>query len=711
MKQTIITFIAILFLVPGFAQNKMLEVRDCVNPRTAYPNSKRQLSWRGDGNNYCYVDYSTNTLMEGSNGGSESSLLSMDKINEGFDGENKLKRFPYITWEDANHFTFTHAEAFYRYHIESGELTKLAPVYEGAEFLETSSSGNVAFNKNNNLVIIKSGTEVPYYVAEDGSRELTYGKYAHRREFGITKGLFWSPNGQNLAFYRVDRSMVTDYPLVDYSVTPAKAQPTKYPMAGMASHQATLGIYNTKTDKMVYLETGKPVEKYLTNITWSPSGDQIYVAIVNRDQNHMELASFDANTGKKITILFEEKQDKYVEPEHGPIFCFKNNPDQFIWFSERSGYDHLYLYDTKGSMKKQLTKGDWEVTEVLGMAPDGETLYFMATKESPLERHAYSVNVNSGKIKKITQEKGTHRCSLSADGDYLIDSYSSREVPNVQQVIRTKNGKQSAAIHTAENPLKDYKLGEMSFVEIDGADGTKLYGRLIKPVDFDPNKKYPSVTYVYGGPHVQLVTESWNGGAQLFLQYLASQGYVVFTLDSRGSGHRGLAFEQATFRNLGTEEMKDQLKGAEYLKSLSYVDADRMGMSGWSFGGYMTSTMMLRQPGTYKVGVAGGPVVDWKFYEVMYTERYMDTPKANPEGYKETSLLSHVENLEGRLLIIHGLLDDTVVPQHTRALLRKGVEKGKHFDYYAYPAHPHNVRGWDRVHLLEKMARYFKDFL
>lgn len=707
-----IAFSLVFFLVVGsmLAQDQMVSLRDCVNPRTAYATRKSQLNWRGDGATYCYVDRDKNALIEGTIDGKESTLLTLEKLNNSFE-ENTLNRFPGLTWGDADHFTFTHNGFSYRYDLAKHKATKQAAIFEGATLTEMSKTGHAAFNKNNNLVIVKNGSTAPYYVAEDGSREITYGEAAHRFEFGITKGLFWSSDGDMLAFYRVDRSMVTDYPLVDYSQTPAKAMPTKYPMAGMASHQATLGVYNAKTDKVIYLETGKPVEKYLTNITWSPDGKELYVAIINRDQNHVELASFDPITGKKNRILFEEDQEKYVEPEHGPVFCFKYKTNEFLWFSERDGFDHLYLYDTEGNLKKQVTSGDWKVTEVLGTNPAGDVVYFMGTKDSPLERHAYSVNVSSGKIKKITSEKGMHSCQLSDDGAYLIDSYSNREVPRVQQVISIKNGKQKSVIHTAPNPLEGYTLGEMEFIELEADDKTKLYGRLIKPVNFDPNTQYPAIIYTYNGPHVQLVTESWNGGAQLFLQYLASQGYVVLTVDGRGSANRGLAFEQAVFRQLGTLEVKDQLAGANYLKSLPYVDGDRLGVNGWSYGGFMTSSLLMQEPGTFKVGVAGGPVVDWKFYEIMYTERYMDTPEANPEGYKNASLLNHVENLEGRLLIIHGLLDATVVPQHTRALLRKSVELGKQIDYYAYPAHEHNVRGLDRMHLLEKMAQYFKDYL
>ncbi|MEZ4686468.1 MAG: DPP IV N-terminal domain-containing protein [Bacteroidia bacterium] len=633
MKKIVVSIIWLSFVLAGLAQNKMLELRDCVNPRTAYPDRRLQLEWRGDGDTYCYVDYEKNALMEGRVNGEEEVLLSLQTLNAAFEETTEaLKRFPGIQWENDHHFTFIHDRTFFRYHLEKNSLEKLTTIQEDADLIETSEAGHVAYQKTHMLTIMKKGSEVPKYIAEDASYEITYGEAAHRFEFGITKGIFWSPKSEKVAYYRVDHTMVPDYPLVDYTPTPAILKPVKYPMAGQASHRAKVGIYSLENDEYIYLDTGLPVEKYLTNITWNQDGSEIYVVTVNRDQNHIELEAYDPQGGERKRVLFAEDGEKYVEPEHGPIFCFKDKPGEFLWFSERDGYDHLYLYDTEGNMKKQLTSGDWDVTDVLGTDASGETVFFMATKDSPLERHAYAVDVSSGKIRKITQEKGTHSCQLSADGKYLIDGFSSREVPYVQQVIQTKNGKQSCEIYKAVNPIADYKVGKMEFVELEAKNGMKLYGRLIKPVDFDPNKKYPAITYVYNGPHVQLVTESWNGGAQLFLQYLASKGYVVFTVDGRGSAHRGLAFEQEVFRHMGTNEIADQLTGADYLKSLPYVDGERLGVYGWSYGGFMTTSLILRSPGTFKVGVAGGPVIDWKYYEIMYTERYMDTPETNPKA-------------------------------------------------------------------------------
>jgi dipeptidyl-peptidase-4 len=537
------------------------------------------------------------------------------------------------------------------------------------------------------------------------------GQAAHRSEFGITKGTFWSPKGSRLAYYRMDQTMVTDYPIVDVSVTPAREKAIKYPMAGDKSHQVTVGVYDLSTRKTVFLQTGEPREQYLTNLAWSPDERFIYLAVLNRGQNQMQLNQYDAATGAFIKTLFEEKNDKYVEPQH-PLQFVPGHPDQFVWRSQRDGFEHLYLYSTSGQLLRQLTKGSWLVTDVLGFTAQGQEIVYAGTAESPLERHIYAVSLKGGQPRRISQGTGTHAATLSPSGKYILDSFSSSTTPRTIRVIGVADGKPKQTLLTAPNPLVGYSLGETKLFPIKSADGqTDLYCRLITPPNFDPTKKYPAVVYLYGGPHVQLVTESWLGGSNLWMQLMAQKGYVVFTLDSRGSGNRGRAFEQATFRQLGTAEMADQLKGVDYLKSQPFVDPARLGIHGWSFGGFMTTTMMTRSPGTFKVGVGGGPVIDWRMYEVMYTERYMDTPQENPEGYKTANLLNYVDKLQGKLLLIHGTVDDVVVWQHSLDYLKKAVDQGVQLDYFVYPGHPHNVQGKDRVHLYNKITQYFDEKL
>ena len=696
------------------AQDKMLTMEDAIINPALQPENLRQLTWIAGTNDYTYVKQNNGeqALMRGNAAaGKEGQLLSINTLSTALEaaGAKKLTNFPAVQWADANTMVLNTQNTVYHYNLKTGKAEAITKYNAEAANTELDPTlKRVAYTKDYNLYVSAPGTP-DVAVSTDGTVALVYGEAAHRSEFGITKGTFWSGDGSKLAFYRMDQGMVTDYPLVDVAPLPAKQNAIKYPMAGGKSHHVTVGVYNLDTKITTYLKTGEPAEQYLTNITWSPDGKHLYIAVLNRDQNHMKLNQYDATTGGFVKTLLEEKHEKYVEPQYG-LYFVPGKANQFVRVSERTGFDHLYLYDTNGKQIRQLTGGNWMVTEILGFNRKGDELFYTSTAESPLERHIYSVNLNNGKSKKLSQGKGTHTPKLSPLGNYLIDSYTSRDVPRTIRII-TSDGKITQTLLTAKNPLTAYKLGETSIVTIKAEDGTELYGRLITPPNMDKSKKYPVVVYVYGGPHVQLVTDSWLAGANLWMHLMAQKGYVVFTLDSRGSGNRGLAFEQATFRQLGTPEIADQLKGVEYLKSLPYVDANRMGVHGWSYGGFMTTSLMTRTPDVFKVGVAGGPVIDWKYYEVMYTERYMDTPEQNPEGYENANLLKYIPNLKGKLLMIHGTVDDVVVWQHSLQYLKTAVDNGILLDYFVYPGHPHNVRGKDRVHLMRKVTQYLDENL
>jgi dipeptidyl-peptidase-4 len=370
---------------------------------------------------------------------------------------------------------------------------------------------------------------------------------------------------------------------------------------------------------------------------------------------------------------------------------------------------NIYEYSTNGKLIKQLTNFNWVVTGILGFDTNVKNVFISGTGNDPREMHIFKVNLRSGKTTQLTTQKGSHHGSVNSNGNYLLDSYSSISVPRISQIINTKNLKPKT-IFTAENPLKDYKTGTTEFVNLKANDGTTLYGKITKPANFDPSKKYPVLVYVYGGPHVQLVTNSWLAGSRLWATAFSTfDNYIVFTLDNRGTENRGFAFESIIHRHLGDIEMEDQMTGIDYLKSLPYVNSKRIAINGWSFGGFMTLSLMLRHPEVFTTAVAGGPVTDWKYYEVMYGERYMDTPQENPEGYKTARIHNYIKNLKGKLLIINGSVDPTVVPQHSLTLLQEAVKQGVQLDYFTYPMHEHNVRGVDRVHLLVKMMNYIVD--
>ena len=566
----------------------------------------------------------------------------------------------------------------------------------------------LAYTIDNNLYVLdRAGKQAA--VSNETNKGIVYGQAVHRNEFGIDGGIFWSPKGNKLAFYRMDETMVTDYPLVDISARIAQLKNIKYPMAGMTSHEVTIGVFDPNAQTIVYLKTRGPKDHYLTNVAWSPDEQFIYVAELNREQNHLQLNRYNATTGDFDKTLFEETDSRYVEPQH-PVMFVAYHPDRFVWQSRRDGYNHLYLYDISGKLLKQLTHGEWEVTEVTGIDAKGENLFFESTYPAPMDLHLFVINLNSGKMQQLTTESGMHSGTISISGQYLLDRFSSNNNPGKIYLINMRN-KKTTLLSAAKNPFQDYNIPTVESGTIKAADNkTDLYYRLVKPYDFDPSKKYPTIIYMYGGPHSQMVQNRWRFGSGGWEMYMAQRGYLVFVMDNRGTSYRGDEFEKATFRHLGVEEAKDQMKGVEFLKSLPYVDANRMGIHGWSFGGFMTINMLLRNPDVFKAGVAGGPVIDWKYYEVMYGERYMDTPQENPDGYRESSLLNKVDQLKSRLLIIHGNEDPTVVWQNSLQFLKSCIQNGTHPDYFVYPGHGHNMMGHDRVHLHEHITRYFDDF-
>ena len=581
-----------------------------------------------------------------------------------------------------------------------------------------SVSRAVAYVDNNQLWVADAQGN-RQQVTTDGSREIVYAQSVHRNEFGIYKGTFWSPNGKRLAFYRMDQTMVTDYPQVNTFAREAEHMPDKYPMAGMTSHKVTVGIYDIDTKKTIWVDAGDPTDRYFTNISWSPDGKTIYMIDVNRDQTDSWLSAYDATTGKKIRTLIHDHHDKYVHPMT-PITFLPWDNRYFVMLNDRDGYNHLYLYDIEGNMVRQITQGKWNALQLLGFNTKKKSAIILSTEASDIQNNLYAVSIDNGKRTPLDNGKGLHARSatttmpssaLSASGSMVIDSWQEPDVPRNIAIVSTDNGK-GTTIFKADNPWQGYKVPDYSCGTIKADDdSTTLYYRMVKPVDFDPNKKYPTIVYVYGGPGVRNVEAGWHYNSRSWETYMAQKGYLLFILDNRGSSDRGREFEQITFRHLGQEEMKDQMRGVEFLKSLPYVDADRLGVNGWSYGGFMTISLMTHYPDVFKVGVAGGPVIDWKWYEVMYGERYMDTPQDNPEGYKQTSLIEKAGNLKGRLQIIIGMNDDVVVPQHALMFLNACSEKGTQPDFYVYPGEGHNMMGHKSVHLHERITRYFDDYL
>ena len=754
MNKNLTTLLVNLFLIMAATvsaqEKKAYTLEDVIPGGSEYynlvPKNMSGLKWWGD---VCvqtgHKDIQTINLKNGK----KEVLVNLEDFNKALDQTDsdckELQSLSHATfpWADRSELNIINNGYVISYNFKQKAVTGIFQLGRGAANLDfCKANGYMAYTLGDNLYIASATqSQKPIHAVREicpnpqGTaplHDIVYGQAVHRNEFGISKGTFWGPKGENLAFYRMDQSMVTDYPQVNTTKRISALEPDKYPMAGMTSHKVTVGIYNIASQKTIYLKAGDPTDRYFTNISWSPDEKQIYVIEINRDQNHAQLVRYNAVTGDKEAVLYEESHPKYVEPQQ-PLIFLPWDETKFIYQSQRDGFNHLYLFDTEAPQEgneismengskfkenlkvRQLTSGNWLVQNVYGFNAKKKEIIYGSTEVSPLQTNVYSLNIGGKSTAKsllIGKEDGTHRAILSVSGSYILDNFTSFEVAREISLLPT-NGKKGYLLFSATDPMMEkFNMPEITLGTLKAADGkTDLYYRLVKPVNFDPNKKYPAVIYVYGGPHAQMIHNNRFYDARGWDLYMAQNGYVMLTVDSRGSDNRGREFENCTFRNLGTEEMKDQVEGAKMLQSLPYVDADRIGVHGWSYGGFMTTNLMLTYPEIFKVGVAGGPVIDWKYYEVMYGERYMDTPQANPEGYKNSDLKQKADNLKGRLMIVIGGTDPTCVPQHSITFLRACIDAGTHPDFFMYPEDGHNMRGRDRVHLHEHITRYFEDFL
>ena len=707
MKNFKITFVFFLLsFTVLFAQKKELTLKESIlSVRTELsPKKIEGLQWIAGSDAYCFTENNILYRSTPSDKGKEE-IISMQALNNAISSDKKLKSFPNITWLNKEGFYFRNANAYVKYDLANQKAESIRFDQKAANVDLDKTNFNVAYTIDNNLFIKRKNGETDQ-VSNEENKGIVYGQAVHRFEFGITKGTFWSPKGKKLAFYRMDETMVTDYPLVDMTTRIATVKNIKYPMAGMKSHHVTLGVYDLQTKKTIYIKTKGPKEQYLTVVTWSPDGKSIFIGVLNRDQNYLKMNQYNASTGGFIKTLFEERDAKYVEPENSLIFV-PNHNDQFLWFSNRDNFKHLYLYNTTGKLLQKIGSGDWDITSFVGFDKKNN-VYFQAATNFALERQIFKSSLK-GKQVQITKSKGTHTAAVNKNG-WLMDEFSSINTPRKINIYNAKSVIKKELLNAAD-PLKNYVYSRPELIRLKNKEGVTLNARMTKPSNFDKTKKYPVLVYVYGGSHAQMVRDMWTGGAAMWMYTLAEKGYIIFTLDNRGSHNRSSDFEQATHRNLGDKELEDQLIGVTYLKSLPYVNKEKMAIHGWSFGGFMTTSMMLRYPEVFKVAVAGGPVIDWSLYEIMYGERYMDTPQQNPEGYKKANVSGYVKNLKGNLLVIHGQVDDVVVPQHSMQLLKASVDNGIQIDFFTYPGHPHNVRGKDRVHLMQKVFDYIDEKL
>ena len=528
---------------------------------------------------------------------------------------------------------------------DPGHLTPYKWERPRAEEWDRGAAGYGVRTKGDSFYGEKDGKEFPIGLSED--RNIVWGGTMMRNEFGFEKGWEWAPDGRKVAFYKKDQSRVTDFPLLNIQTRTGELEQLKYPMNGMASELLQVGIYDFETGGTVWLDvTDFSEERYITNLSWSPDGQVLFAQVLNREQEEMHLNAYNAADGSFRQTLLTERNPAWVEPLN-PLWPVKGTTSYLYRTDNRDGFRNLYLLDAKGGLRR-FTDVDADVEYVWN---DGKYVYYTSAEVSPIENHLFRRPVKKGKAQQLTQGRGWHSVQLSEDGKWFLDRVSNLNTP-AKVFLCSTDGKKRFEIGSQRDPLEGYASCKVELGTVPSADGAFLnYYRLIYPKNFNPGRKYPVIVYVYGGPHSQLVKDTWLGEVRMWEMLMAQKGYLVYVQDGRGTSNRGAAFEKAINRRCGQAEMADQMVGVRRLMELPCVDTERIGVHGWSYGGFMTISLMTNYPEVFKVGVAGGPVIDWKWYEIMYGERYMDTPQRNPEGFRETGLVEKASALKGKLLI------------------------------------------------------------
>jgi len=580
----------------------------------------------------------------------------------------------------------------------TGDHRQLTATPETEEDPQMSPDGTqIGYRFNNDLYAMGVAGGKIRRLTMDGSPTVWNGRldWVYPEELQITRAWWWSPDSREIAYLQFDVSAEMIHPHVDAGPVQAVSEPQRFPKAGTPNAKVRLGVLAARGGKTRWMDVGPTVENLIARVQWMPGGKEIAVQRMSRVQDHLELLAFNAVTGKG-RMLLEERDSAWVNLHHILHFLADG---RFLWASERDGFRHLYLYGSGAA--RQLTQGEWEVVELNGVDESKGVGWITTTKDSPLERQFYSVDLTTGAMARRTREPGTHAVSFAPGGAFYVDSWQSETSP-LSQTLMDGAGLALALLRKA--PASEYELLPVETLTFRGKDGTLFYGQVIKPKGFEPAKKYPAIVMVYGGPHGQTVNNKWAGVS--WEQALAHRGYVIWRMDNRGSGFRGHAFEKGLHKQFGKVELADQIEGLEYLLRQGFVDSKRVGIYGWSYGGFMTLYAMTHGK-AFAAGVAGAPVTDWRHYDTIYTERYMGLPARNEDGYKASSPVHAAGNLEGKLMLVHNFQDDNVLFQNSQNMMEALQRAGKHFEMMFYPQKSHGVTGPLRLHMLETITGFF----
>ena len=563
----------------------------------------------------------------------------------------------------------------------------------------------ILYRWKSNLYVIDLATKQSRQLTSDGTPTLLNGKldWVYPEELDLGTAAWWSPNSQQIAYFQFDVKNEFVYPQTDLIGERAISEPERYPQAGTPNAEVKLGVISPGGGETKWMDLGSTEDALLARVIWLPDSSSIAVERLNRVQNRLDLMICDPASGSVHPILHDESKT-WINLGGENLFFLKSQPE-FIWTSEQSGFRHIYRYSNKGELLRQLTSGNWVVTAVSAIDETKQRVYYTSNEPSPLETQLYSVSFNGGDRTRITKEEGSHTIHANEDGSYLVDTYSNLRRPN-ETLLKKSDGQQIAVLQPVDTKVsEEYDILTPEIVEVKASDGTTLYGRLLKPAGFQPGTKYPAIVSVYGGPGVHVVQNAWDGlGID---QVFAHRGYVVWSLDNRGSNDRGMAFEAPVYHKLGVTELADQKAALQHLIAMGFVDPARIGVSGWSYGGFMTLNCLLNAPDMFKAGIAGAPVTNFLNYDTIYTERYMGLPQQNTTGYDAASNAKNANKLEGKLLIVHNFEDDNVLFQNTMQMASALEKSGKQFFMQIYPQKTHGVSGPLRKTLYEETADFF----
>ncbi len=728
MRSLIILFLSSTLFITSIAQDKKFTLEDVFVNGEFSQKSVRGLNSMNDGIHY--------SILEGGSKIIKNSYERGEKVDVVFDlekvEESPISRFSGYTFSDdeTKILLTTKVKKIYRhsftaeYYIWNSVTETLTPLSEkGAQQLATfSPDGNmVAFVRNNNLFIknLKFGTESK--VTKDGKKnEIINGApdWVYEEEFGFNKAFAWSPDSRFLAFMRFDESEVKEFGMTlfkgerpsydDYALYPYN-ETFKYPKAGEENSKVTVYVYDPKSKTTIEADTGEKEDQYIPRIKWTPDANDLMVMRLNRRQNKLETLYTNPYTGDS-RVIFTEKNDKYIAQSFLDDFTFLDD-GSFVITSERDGWSHLYLYDRQGFFQKQLTKGEFDVTNFYGYDKKNKLFYYQAAAESPMQREIYYISLDEKKRGELSTLKGTNSCTFSKNFKYYINTYASNNTPPLVTLHNSK-GKLIRVLEdnaALKGKLLEYNIPAKEFFTFTTSEGVELNGWMLKPNDFNPNKQYPVLMTQYSGPNSQSVTDrlrvGWN-------EYLVQEGFIVACVDPRGTGARGEDFRKVTYMQLGKYESDDQVEAAKYLASLPYVDGGNIAIFGWSYGGFMVALSMEKGDGIFKAGISVAPVTSWRFYDTIYTERYMRTPQENPDGYDDNSPLTHAKGLKGNLLLVHGTADDNVHAQNAYEFAEKLVQEGIQFDMALYTNRNHGIYGGNTtMHLYTKMTNFLKGHL